>query len=137
MQTENGGCRVLVVDDEKLMRDGLKLILTKLGAEIIGEADNGADAVKAYTQHKPDITFLDIEMPGQNGIDALKEIVNNDPSAFVVMLSATKDMEIADKCIEQGAKNYVRKGVEPKILEMMLLAQIDLFKKDVRTHYVN
>jgi len=128
MATKDNPCRVLIVDDDKLLRDKLKLIIQGLGANVVGESDNGADALQAYETHTPDITFLDIDMPRKNGIIALKDIVQKDPNAFVVMLTATSDMDIADSCLELGASSYVRKGVEPHIMELMLKNQIEAVK---------
>jgi len=119
-------CRVLLVDDEEGIRHLLKALLSSLGAKVIAEAANGEEAILAYHKHKPDITFLDIQMPIKNGIDTLKEILADDPNAVVVMLTATSDMDVADSCIELGAQKYVRKGATPEVLNIMLKDGLDL-----------
>jgi len=118
-------CRALVVDDNKLERDLIKALLLELGAEIVGEAENGEEAIQAFNELKPDISFLDIRMPVKNGIDALKEIIKKDPNAIVVMLTAVSETDIADSCIDLGAKKYVRKGTSPAIMTIMLQAGLD------------
>ncbi len=127
MTDNKGQCRVIVVDDDALVRGLLVAILSGLGADVIGQAENGKEAVAAYTEHKPDIMFMDIQMPVKNGIDALKEIIEIDPGAFVVMLTATSEMDVADNCISSGARNYIRKGAPPDVLQILIKGQLDLF----------
>jgi two-component system, chemotaxis family, chemotaxis protein CheY len=122
----NISCRVLVVDDEEVIRHLLKALLSSLGAKVVAEAANGEEAILAFHEHKPDITFLDIQMPVKNGTETLKEIIADDPEAIVVMLTATSDMDVADSCIELGAKKFVRKGAAPDVLNLMLKAGLDL-----------
>lgn len=122
-------CRALVVDDEEVIRHLLKALLSSLGAEVVADAANGEDAILAFREHKPDITFLDIKMPVKNGTDTLKEILAYEPDATVVMLSSTSDMDVADACIELGAKKYVRKGAAPGALNLMLKASLELVKQ--------
>ncbi len=126
MQNNEYPCRVLVVEDNKPTRDLLKMFLQGFGATVVAEADNGEEAVRAFDAHKPDLTFLDIEMPVKNGMDALAEIIAIDPAAHVVMVTASSEMNVANRCIDAGAKNYIRKGVAPGVLKLMLKAQLDL-----------
>jgi len=119
-------CRVLVIDDEELMRETLRPIFSGLGAQVIAEAENGDDGILAFQKHKPDATFLDIKMPGKSGVETLKKIIEIDPDAVVVMLTAITDSNIADSCIEHGARHFVRKGASPAILSIMLKAGLDM-----------
>jgi len=119
-------CRVLVIDDEKLMRETLRPIFSGLGAQVVAEAENGDDGIRAFQEHRPDATFLDIKMPGKSGVETLKDIIEIDPDAVVVMLTAVTDSNIADSCIEHGARHFIRKGASPAILSIMLKAGLDM-----------
>jgi len=125
METD-GLCRVLIIDDNKMMRDALKPMLSTLGARVIAEAESGEEGIQAFKEHKPDATFLDIKMPGKSGVETLKDIIEIDPDAIVVMLTAVTDTDIADSCIKHGARHFVRKGASPAILSIMLKAGLDM-----------
>lgn len=101
--------KVLVVDDAQFMRMMLKDILTKNGFEIIGEAKNGAEALERYKELKPDIVTLDITMPEVDGITALKNIKEYDPSAKAVMCSAMGQQGMVIESIQAGAKDFIVK----------------------------
>jgi two-component system, chemotaxis family, chemotaxis protein CheY len=79
---------VLIADDAAFMRMMLRNILTDAGYEVTGEAEDGAEAVSRYLELRPDLTTMDITMPGMNGLDALKAIRAEDPEARVIMCSA-------------------------------------------------
>jgi len=117
-------CRVLIVEDNELMRKTIRAFLSDLGAEIVGEAIDGNEAVQAYDKHRPDITLLDIELPGKSGTEVLQEIIGREPTAYIVMLTAVSDMSVADACIEAGAQSYIRKGAAPDAFKAMLKARI-------------
>lgn len=101
--------RVLVVDDAQFMRMMLKDILTKNGFEIAGEAKNGAEALERYKELKPDLVTLDITMPEVDGITALKNIKEFDPSAKAVMCSAMGQQVMVIESIQAGAKDFIVK----------------------------
>jgi Response regulator containing CheY-like receiver domain and AraC-type DNA-binding domain len=101
--------RVLVVDDSSFMRVSIKTILEKNGYEVVGEAENGAVAVSRYKELKPDIVTMDITMPDMTGIDALKQILQFDPEAKVVMLSAMGQQGMVMEAISIGAKYFIVK----------------------------
>ena len=88
--------RILITDDALFMRVTLKNILTQNGYEVCGEAQNGNEAVKLYSELKPDLVTMDITMPEKDGIQALKEIKALDPGATVVMCTAM-EMCIRDR----------------------------------------
>jgi len=119
-------CRVLVVDDNEPTRKLLKTFLQGFGAKIVGEAADGEEAVRVFHECKPDLTFLDLEMPVKNGKDVLREIIEKDPTAHVVIVTATSELKVANWCADAGAQNYIRKGVSPGVLKLMLKAQLDL-----------
>jgi two-component system chemotaxis response regulator CheY len=101
--------RILVADDAAFMRMMIKNILTQNGHEVVGEAENGAEAVARYAELKPDVTTMDITMPEKDGIAALKEILAADPAAKVVMCSALGQEAKVIESIPSGAKDYVEK----------------------------
>ena len=101
--------RILIADDAAFMRMMIKNILTQNGHEVVGEAENGAEAVERYAELKPDVTTMDITMPEKDGIAALKEIIAADPSAKVVMCSALGQEAKVIESIRSGAKDFVVK----------------------------
>lgn len=110
--------KVLIVDDAKFMRLALSSIFNKNNIEIVGLAENGQEAVQMFEELKPDIVMLDIIMPVMNGIEALKEIIEIDHNAKVVMCSAMGQQKQVVEAIEQGAMDFIVKPFnEDKILK--------------------
>ena len=110
--------RILVTDDALFMRVTLKNILTRNGYEVVGEASNGVEAVRMYTQLKPDLVTMDITMPQMDGICALKEIRAQDPEAMVVMCTAMGQKNMVVEAIQAGAKDFIVKPFQPeRVLE--------------------
>jgi len=101
--------RVLITDDAAFMRMMIKNILMQNGHEVVGEAENGREAVEQYAALKPDVCTMDITMPEKDGIAALKEIIAADPSAKVVMCSALGQEAKVIEAIRSGAKDFVVK----------------------------
>ncbi|HCM90952.1 MAG: response regulator [Lachnospiraceae bacterium] len=100
---------ILISDDAAFMRMMIKDILTKNGYNVIGEAENGARAVEKYNELKPDLVLMDITMPEMDGIQALKKIKENDPSALVIMCSAMGQQAMVIESIQAGAKDFIVK----------------------------
>lgn len=94
------------------MRHMLREIFERNEFCVVGEASNGKEAVKKYEELTPDITTLDITMPGMDGIQALKAIMEIDPAAKVVMVSAMGSKSDIIKAVKAGAKNFVIKPFE-------------------------
>jgi two-component system chemotaxis response regulator CheY len=110
----------LIVDDSQFMRDRLREILEDLEKVVIGEALNGKDAVHLYKEHKPDMVFLDINMPELSGKDALVQIMDFDPKANIIMCSSLGSEKIVAECIEEGAVYYILKPfVRNKVEEVI------------------
>ena len=107
MKIEN--CRVAISDDEAMIRYALKSVIKNLKMNLVGEATNGQEAVALYEKEKPDIMFLDINMPVKNGDEALNEIRAKFPDANIVMLTSVAETETVQQCIEAGAVNYILK----------------------------
>jgi two-component system chemotaxis response regulator CheY len=101
--------RILIVDDAKFMRVTLRNILRQANHEIVGEAENGREAVALYQQLKPDLVTMDITMPEMNGLDAVREIKRNHPQAKIIMCSAMGQQKTIIEAIEAGARDYLVK----------------------------
>ena len=101
--------RAMVADYELHIRMLVKQVLKSMNAEITAEAGDGSQAVELYRQNKPDLTFLDINMPVKTGVEALKDILVMDPKALVIMLTSVSDMDTVTLCLDAGAANYIRK----------------------------
>ena len=100
---------VLVCDDAAFMRVFISGVLTEAGYEVIGEAQNGQEAVERYKELQPDLVTMDIIMPGMTGVDAVKEIMTVDPDAMILMCTAIDQDELMTQAMEAGAKGFVVK----------------------------
>ena len=106
--------RVLVVDDAAFMRKMVSDALTKGGHEVVGEAGNGVEAITRFQELKPELTTLDITMPEKDGLTALKEIIEIDPTARVIMCSALGQESKVLESIKLGARDFVVKPFKPE-----------------------
>ncbi|NCC51640.1 MAG: response regulator transcription factor [Spartobacteria bacterium] len=112
--------RVLIADDDQTMRLILKKITGMLLMEVVGEAQNGEDAVTLYKEIKPDVMLLDINMPLKNGVAVLEELKGEFPEACIIMLTSFADKKIVQKCIQLGATNYVLKSNKAEKIKEIL-----------------
>ena len=102
--------RILLADDHKLMRGGLRLLLEQQPAlTVVGEADDGRQAVEKTSSLKPDVVVLDIGMPNLNGIEACAQITQTLPTTSVVMLSMHSDEAYVLRALKAGARAYLLK----------------------------
>jgi two-component system chemotaxis response regulator CheY len=101
--------RILIVDDAKFMRMTLSNILKKANHEVVGEGENGLDAIQLYRELNPDLVTLDITMPEMSGLDAMKAIKKEFPYAKVIMCSAMGQQKMVVEAIEAGAKDFIVK----------------------------
>lgn len=101
--------RILVVDDAAFMRMMIKDILIKNGYTVVGEAQDGMQAIEMFKEHQPDLITMDITMPEMDGITALKEIKKIDSSAKVIMCSAMGQQAMVIDAIQAGAKDFIVK----------------------------
>ena len=109
---------VLVCDDAIFMRTMIGDILSQAGYEVVGEAETGTQAVEKYVSLKPDLVTMDIVMPDMGGIDAVREIVQHDPGAKILMCSAMGQQALVVEAIQAGAKDFVVKPFQPsRVLE--------------------
>jgi two-component system chemotaxis response regulator CheY len=115
---ETRAIRTLIVDDAVFMRMMLKDVLASTEFEIVGEADDGIQAVKKYQELKPDLVIMDIVMPEVDGIEATRSIVKADPGAKILICSAIGQEELTKEAIQAGARNFIVKPFDPqKVLE--------------------
>jgi DNA-binding NarL/FixJ family response regulator len=101
---------VLLVDDHKIMRDGIKAILGR-GDEfrVVGEAENGTDAVQFVKHQRPDMVLMDIGLPGLNGVETTSEILRHHPECKIVILSMYDDENSVVGAIRNGARAFILK----------------------------
>ncbi|MGD9724217.1 MAG: response regulator [Pirellulales bacterium] len=114
--------KVLVADDHEVVRSGLVSMLTGADIKVVGEAANGAEAVKMAAKHKPDVVLLDIRMPDTDGLDALERIHKELPKTRVVVLSTYDNPTYVARAVALGASDYVLKGTSRKELIATILA---------------
>ena len=100
---------ILIVDDSTYLRVMIKKILRKLGHTIIAEANNGEEALVAYKQHRPDLVTMDIVMPKLNGLVAVKQILQMDSTANIIIVTALGHEPMIRQAIKLGAKDFVIK----------------------------
>lgn len=105
---------VLIADDAAFMRLTLKKLLSENGFDVVAEAENGVVAVDKYKEYKPDIVTMDITMPEMSGIEALKKIIESDPEAKVIIVSAMGQEHLVREAIVCGAKSFVVKPFKPE-----------------------
>ena len=103
--------KVLIGDDSILARKQLKDVLSTMGAVHFIEAVNGKEAVEKYIAEKPDIIFLDIIMPIKDGIHAVQEIIAEDPTALIIIVSSVGTQQQLKSAIEAGAKDFSQKPI--------------------------
>ena len=109
---------VLVCDDAVFMRTMVSDILSQAGFTVVGEAENGKQAVEKYEQLKPDLVTMDIIMPEMGGIEAVRKITQMDPGARILMCSAMGQQSLVQEALQAGARDFVVKPFQPsRVLE--------------------
>ncbi len=105
--------RVVVVDDHRIVRQGLRSILDPDPRfEVTGEAAGGADALQLVTEQKPDVVLLDLKLPDMSGIELCQRIVQACPETAVLILTAFIDRQLVNACLRAGARGYLLKDAE-------------------------
>jgi NarL family two-component system response regulator LiaR len=106
--------RVLIVDDHGIVREGLRTYLELMDdIEVMGEAENGLEAVAQARQHRPDVVLMDLVMPQLDGIEATRQIAALSPSTKIIVLTSFADDEQVFPAIKAGATGYLLKDVSP------------------------
>lgn len=104
--------RLLIVDDQRLMREGLRTLLElEHGFEIVGEAANGQAALDAYAELKPDVVLMDIRMPGMDGVEATRRLCTRWPETRVIILTTFDDDANVFEGLRAGAVGYLLKDL--------------------------
>jgi DNA-binding NarL/FixJ family response regulator len=102
--------RVLLVDDHKIIRQGLcSLINNETGMEVVGEAGDGRTAVNLAHELKSEVVVMDVNMPGINGIEATRQIINYDPNVKIIALSIHLKKSLVVEMLQAGALGYIHK----------------------------
>lgn len=104
--------KILICDDAVFMRSMLKDILIKEDYEIVGEAENGNEAIKLTGELKPDVVLLDITMPEKSGLDSIKDIKKAHEGAKILMCSAMSQKQIVLESLKAGASDFIIKPFE-------------------------
>jgi len=113
--------RVALADDHALVRAGIRALLEKIpGVEVVAEAGDGVEALKAIRELSPDIVLLDITMPGLGGLQVLNRVTIDYPEIKVVVLTVHENQEYADHAIEAGACGFLPKSAASTELELAL-----------------
>ncbi len=103
--------RILLVDDHPLVREGLRALLTSLpGMIMVGEAENGEEAVRQALELQPDIILMDLHMPKLNGIEATRRILQTSPHIGILVLTMLEDDDSVFGAMRAGARGYLLKG---------------------------
>ncbi len=124
--------RVLIADDHAVVREGLKaLIETEPGLEVVGEAADGEEAVFKVRLLKPDVILMDLVMPRKDGIEAIKEIKQDDPEARILVLTSFAEDKRIISAIKAGALGYLLKDASP---EELLRAIRDVYRGESSLH---
>ena len=105
--------RVLIADDHRLFREGVRSLLASLAnVEVVGEAASGEEAVALSATIQPDIVLMDIQMPGLNGIEATRRILTASPSVGIIVLTMYDDDDSVFAAMRAGARGYLLKGAD-------------------------
>ncbi|MGD8794920.1 MAG: response regulator transcription factor [Anaerolineae bacterium] len=105
--------RVLIADDHQLFRDGLKALLQSApDTEVVGEAATGKEAVGLAAECQPDVILMDLQMPGLDGIEATRRIIQASPQIKVLMVTMFEDDQSVFAAMRAGARGYVLKGAK-------------------------
>ena len=102
--------RVLLADDHQILRDGIRRGLESAGEDVVGEADNGEEALELVRSSKPDIVLMDLSMPVLDGVSATRRITDEFPDVRVVVLTMHDDPQRTRAALEAGAIGYMTKG---------------------------
>ena len=115
--------RLMLVDDHRMLRQGLRRSLEEEGFYVVGEASDGDEAVRLVPAAKPDVILMDVSMPDMDGIEATRRILQNDPDKRIVMLTMHADKDLIDAAIKAGAVGYLTKDCSTdEVIEAVRMA---------------
>ena len=112
-----GRVRIVLVDDHSLFRGGMRMLLGReAGFEVIGEAGDASEGIKAVARLAPDVVLLDLNMPGMSGAEAARILAEETPDVRVLMLTVSEDAEDLFAALRAGACGYLLKNIEAEAL---------------------
>ena len=115
--------KILLVDDQNLIREGIKsLVQLRPDMHVVAEADDGTEVISLIGRHHPDVLLLDLQMPGVNGQDVLRQMQNRNISTPTLILTTFDNHNLVLECIKLGAKGYLRKDVSFEALTNAILS---------------
>lgn len=120
--------KLLIVDDTLFIRETIKRMLDEVDVdiEIVGEADNGEDAITLYREKRPDLVTMDITMPNKNGLEATKEICAEFPDAKIIIITAVGQQKNVIAALENGAIDFMTKPFTKERLIGMLKQYLEV-----------
>ncbi|MGQ5522131.1 response regulator [Chitinimonas sp. PSY-7] len=109
--------RILLIDDHSLFRSGVRQLLQREpDMEIVAEAADGVEGIKRAKEHRPDVILLDLNMPGLSGLETLQLLVQDLPSAAVIILTVSEEADELGVALRDGARGYLIKNIEAEAL---------------------
>lgn len=114
--------RVILADDHGIVREGLRTVIEQAGIEVVGEAENGVEAVTLAESLQPDVMLLDIRMPEMDGLQALEQIQAKSPNTSVIMLTTYGNPGYLTRAVQAGAVGYLSKDVDPEYIPAAIRA---------------
>lgn len=118
--TNRGALRLLLADDHRMLREGLRRSLEELGFVVVAEARNGAEAIDLVLSTKPDIVVMDVTMPELDGVEATRQIKAQSPDVRIVVLTMHADQDILTEAIRAGANGYLVKDCSTDEIAMAI-----------------
>jgi DNA-binding NarL/FixJ family response regulator len=118
MNNVPGMIRILAVDDHPLLRKGIAAVVNaEPDLQLVAEASNGEEAIEKFRIHRPDVTLMDLQMPGLNGIEAMNRILSEFPDARIIVLTTYSGDAQVLRALRAGARAYLLKGHDRELLE--------------------
>ncbi|MCI6887867.1 MAG: response regulator [Lachnospiraceae bacterium] len=121
--------RVVIVDDEVLIRMYIREILENNGFEVVGEAEDGLEAITTCREQKPDFVIMDINMPIMTGLEAARVINEEKLTGFIIVLTAYRDKEIAEQAVNIDVMGYIVKPVDEDALIPAIQIALNQYKQ--------
>ena len=122
MSNVPGMIRILSADDHPLLRKGIAAVVNaEPDMKLVAEASNGEEAIEKFRIHRPDVTLMDLQMPGLNGIEAMNRILSEFPDARIIVLTTYSGDAQVLRALRAGARAYILKGHDRELLETIHL----------------